>query len=258
MTNNPKNDTSVDKTMTEAAAVKKTANTGKNLHTSLHSIVAAMEQAENERKERLALAQEFLELIDTWAKAKEDTYAAALVVPFIQKIAPIVTSFATGITCSDQTAPTFCFENKKKITPAVPKTTNRSEGRRMDTTTQKLPKDTWAAVTSRATALPHPTIAHTHNNQVNQIETVQNREQKEDKRLFLRLDPNHEWRKLSPSTIKKVIIERAGVAASAIAAIYSVRSGLAIECVSDAPRESILGIGQTFLQNGAVIEAASD
>ncbi|KHJ32801.1 putative eka-like protein [Erysiphe necator] len=104
----------------------------------------------------------------------------------------------------------------------------------MDTTTQKLPKDTWATVTSRAAALPHPTIAHTHNNQVNQIKTVQNREQKEDKRLFLRLDPNHEWRKLSPLTIKKVITERAGVAASAIAAIYSVRSGLAIECVSDA------------------------
>lgn len=55
-----------------------------------------------------------------------------------------------------------------------------------------------------------------------------------------------------------MITDRAGVAASAIAAIYLARSGLAIECVSDAIRESILGIGQTFYQNGVVIEAALD
>ena len=81
---------------------------------------------------------------------------------------------------------------------------------------------------------------------------------KEDKRLILRLGQDHDWRRLSPVKIKKLITERAGIAFSAIKNIHQVRSGLAIECVPDALKETILEIWQSFQQEKITIEAALD
>lgn len=88
--------------------------------------------------------------------------------------------------------------------------------------------------------------------------TPPERPTKEDKRLFLRLNKDHEWRKLSPLSIKKIITERAGIAASAIMEMYQVRSGMAFECASDALRESILRVASSFQKENAKIEPASE
>ena len=81
---------------------------------------------------------------------------------------------------------------------------------------------------------------------------------KEDERFFLSMGREHQWRTLSPVTIKKLITEKAGVAPSAIIAMTQVRSGLAMECASDALRESILGVGPSLQKEEITIEPASD
>ena len=68
----------------------------------------------------------------------------------------------------------------------------------------------------------------------------------------------HQWRRLSPVTIKKLITEKAGVAPSAIIAMTQVRSGPAMECASDSLRESILGVGPSLQKKEIKIEPASD
>lgn len=60
------------------------------------SIAKAMRKADYERKEIMNQAQEFLDIIDAWSKTKAETAKAALVTPFIRKIALIVTAFAIG------------------------------------------------------------------------------------------------------------------------------------------------------------------
>ncbi|KHJ31413.1 putative eka-like protein [Erysiphe necator] len=192
------------------------------LHPSLLSIANAMQQLETERRERMGLAQEFLEIIDAWAKGKTGTKAEAIIVPLIQKIAPTVTAFATGAVEGALLVPTSTHKAKNF---------------------QSL---------TRKSAIPLPKEPDG-----NKKETESN-DPKEDKRLFLRLRPDHAWRKLSPIAIKKMITEKAGVAATAITALYSARSGYAIECVSDALRDTILTAGKSLGDTDAIIEAASD
>ena len=55
-----------------------------------------MEQSDSERKQRMSLAQGFLQNIDAWAKSQTGTEVVALVAPFIEEISPIVTAFAIG------------------------------------------------------------------------------------------------------------------------------------------------------------------
>ena len=63
---------------------------GDELHPSLLGITAAMEQSERERKERMSLAQDYLQNFDAWAKSKAGTAGAHLLAIFIEKISPIV------------------------------------------------------------------------------------------------------------------------------------------------------------------------
>lgn len=57
---------------------------------------------------------------------------------------------------------------------------------------------------------------------------------------------------------QKIVADLARVAISAIASIYQVRSGMAIECVSDALREWVLGSATSLQKDGIILEAASD
>lgn len=68
----------------------------------------------------------------------------------------------------------------------------------------------------------------------------------------------HQSRKLSPVTIKKIITEKAGVAPSAIIAMTQVRVGLEMEFASHVLRESILGVGPSFQKGETKIEPSSD
>ena len=57
-----------------------------------------MEQSEREQKQRMRLAQGFLQNIDARAKSSAGTEGAVLVAPFIKEISSIVTAFALGKT----------------------------------------------------------------------------------------------------------------------------------------------------------------
>lgn len=81
---------------------------------------------------------------------------------------------------------------------------------------------------------------------------------KKDKRLFLRIGIEHQWRTLSSVTIKKIIPEKAGVAPSAILVMTQVRSGLAIEYTSGALRESMLRVGSSMEMEKVTIKSSSE
>lgn len=247
--------------MAEARASASTApgDPGGQLHPSLLGIAAAMEQSERHRVQRLGLAQEFLQNVDAWAKSKAGTPEAALLAPFIERIAPIVKDFAIGTAHTLGTPCKDSYSSKDMITTAT-----RSGSKPAEKPNLSLPKklqiadSPWVTVARKAARLPDPpSVPKIRKTTTQKIDAVQE-PKKEDKRLFIRLGQEHEWRKLSPVTVKKLITEKAGIAASAIIAMSQVRSGLAIECASDALRETILGVSSSFQKDGIKIEPASD
>ena len=234
---------------------------GDQLHPSLLGIAAAMEQSESERKQRMSLAQGFLQNIDAWAKSQTGTEVAALVAPFIKEISPIVTAFAIGNISPISPPCKIPIPNASQITTSAPRMTKMTE-----TPHHVLPKrpqvieSAWATVARKAAMLPDPpaTLAKRRPATATLTNSAGREPLKEDKRLFLRMGRDNEWRMLSPVTIKKLVTERAGVAPSAIIAMTQVRSGLAIECASDALREAILRVGSSFQKENIIIEPASD
>lgn len=218
-----------------------------------------MQQLKTERRERMGLGQEFLEIIDAWAKGKTETKAEAIIVPLIQKIAPTVTAFATGAVegaLSDPTttrrAKNFQILSQNSINNNIQLDENKQNQRNYNTS--------WPTVARKSAKLPQPSLSAIPlpKKPVRNKKESESNNPKEDKRLFLRLRPDHAWRKLSPVAIKKMITEKSGVAATAIKALYSVRSGYAIECVSDALRDTILTAGKSLGDANAIIEAASN
>ncbi|KAI0996223.1 hypothetical protein K3495_g11956 [Podosphaera aphanis] len=218
-----------------------------------------MEEAERQRKQRMSLAQEFLRTIDAWAKTKAGTEEASLLAPFIERIAPIVTAFAIG---NAQVREPPCKDPHPRtntVTIAGPKVIKPAEGPNL--ALPKRPQETkfpWVTIARKAAKLPSPPKGPTFQKPTSQKKPAEQDSLKEDKRLFLRLALENEWRKLSLATIKKIITERAGVAPSAILAMSQVRSGLAIECASDVPRESILRVASALEKDNLTIEAASN
>lgn len=232
---------------------------GDQLHPSLLGIAAAMEQSDSERKQRMSLAQGFLQNIDAWAKSQTGTEVAALVAPFIEEISPIVTAFAIGHINPNFPPSKKPITNASQIITSAPKMTRITE-----TPHHVLPRrpqvieSAWATVARKAATLPDPPANLAKRRPVTLTNSAGKEPIKDDKRLFLRMGRDHEWRLLSPVTIKKLVTERAGVAPSAIIAMTQVRSGLAIECTSDALRETILRVGPSFQKENIIIEPASD
>lgn len=234
------------------------ADPGESLHPSLLGIAAALEQSENQRKQRLGLAQEFLGMIDAWAKTKAGTEAASLLAPFIESVSPIVTAFAIGNARNSESLCKTPYPTTNAITTAVPRVTKMAE--KPNHALPAKPKENnspWVTIARKAAKLPDPPAARMNRNNVSLAKPAISSPPKEDKRIFLRLGPQHEWRKLSPVILKKIVTEWAGVAVSAITAMYSVRSGFVIECVSDALRDSMLSVGTSFHAKEAKIEPAS-
>ena len=232
---------------------------GEQMHPSLLGIAAAMEQSERELKQRMGLAQRFLQTIDAWAKSETRTGAAAIVAPFINKISPIVTEFAIGNTDSIKTQSKIPYPDLTQITTSMPRVTETTE-KPLLTLPQKpqVSASQWATVARKAVKLPDPPVNRVKLRPTTQSKAARQDPPKEHKRLFLRVRQEHPWRTLSPVTIKKIVTKRAGVAPSAIIAMTQVRSGLAIECASDALRETILRVGPSFHKENMTIEPASD
>ena len=79
-----------------------------------------------------------------------------------------------------------------------------------------------------------------------------------DKRIFLRLPQEHEWRKLSPSGIREVAVRHLEVSPSAFGRIKSVRTSFALSPCNDATREETLKAANGFSLSGAKIEPAAN
>ena len=116
----------------------------------------------------------------------------------------------------------------------------------------------WVIVARRAANLPDPPTPSNLRRPTKQAKPHTQSPPKEDKRLILRMGQEHEWRRLSPVTIKKIVTEKAWVAPSAVLAMTQVRSGLAIECASEALRETLLRVRPSLQMDEITIEPASD
>ena len=128
---------------------------GDDLHPSLLGIAAAMEQSERDRKQRMSLAQEFLQNIDAWAKSKAGTDGAALIAPFIEKISPIVTAFAISNVNATYNSSKNPFPKATQMKTSVPRVTKTNEK-----SPHELPKkpqvteSPWVTVARKAAKLP--------------------------------------------------------------------------------------------------------
>lgn len=232
---------------------------GDQMHPSLLGIAAAMEQYERETKQRMSAAQSFLQNIDAWAKSQAGTEIATIVAPLIENISHFVIEFAIGK--EDTTTPRGKNPNhaEPQITTSVPRATKIIEKPRLVLPQKpQVNASPWVTVARKAAKLPDPPANLAKRTPQAQTKRAEQEPPKEDKRLFLRIGQEHQWRKLSPVTIKKMVTERAGVAPSAIIAMTQVRSGLAMECASDALRETILRVGPSFNKEDITIEPASD
>ncbi|KHJ30082.1 putative eka-like protein [Erysiphe necator] len=79
-----------------------------------------------------------------------------------------------------------------------------------------------------------------------------------DSKLFVRLPINHEWRTLSPSGLREVIVKRLGVSPASFGLIKPVRTGFALSPCCSKAREALLQISSRLLNTGAKIEPASN
>ncbi|KAI0992495.1 hypothetical protein K3495_g15690, partial [Podosphaera aphanis] len=60
----------------------------------------------------------------------------------------------------------------------------------------------------------------------------------QDRRLFLRLPPEHEWRKLSPAGIRDIVVKKMAISPAYIRQIKPVRSGFALSPSNPNAREA--------------------
>ena len=79
-----------------------------------------------------------------------------------------------------------------------------------------------------------------------------------DKRLFLRLPQEHEWRKLSPAGVREVIVKKLHISPSLLGKIKPVHSGFALSPSSPEAREEMLQAGNGLFLSGGKIEPATN
>ncbi|KHJ35103.1 putative eka-like protein [Erysiphe necator] len=79
-----------------------------------------------------------------------------------------------------------------------------------------------------------------------------------DKRLFVRLPQDHEWRKLSPAGIREIIVQKLAISPSLFGKIKPVNSGFALSPCSTEARETILNAGNGLFLTGAKLEPATN
>ncbi|KHJ31470.1 putative eka-like protein [Erysiphe necator] len=80
----------------------------------------------------------------------------------------------------------------------------------------------------------------------------------QDKRLFLRLTNDHEWRKLSPAGIREIVVKKFSISPASISIIMSVRSGFALSLYKDETRQELLKAAIRLSPFDAKLEAASN
>ncbi|KAI1005500.1 hypothetical protein K3495_g2710, partial [Podosphaera aphanis] len=80
---------------------------------------------------------------------------------------------------------------------------------------------------------------------------------KVDNRLFIRISPEHEWRKLSPAGIREIIVKKLLVSPASIGLIKPVNSGFALSPCSTEAREQLLKAAGGLFLSKAKLEPAT-
>ncbi|POS82406.1 hypothetical protein EPUL_004121, partial [Erysiphe pulchra] len=80
----------------------------------------------------------------------------------------------------------------------------------------------------------------------------------QDKRLFIRLPNEHDWRKLSPAGIREIIVIKLFISPSAIGIIKPVRPGFALSPCTNEAREALLNAAIRLSLSGAKLESATN
>ncbi|KHJ34397.1 putative eka-like protein [Erysiphe necator] len=79
-----------------------------------------------------------------------------------------------------------------------------------------------------------------------------------DKRLFVRLPLDHEWRKLSPAGIREVVVQKLAISPTLFGKIKPVKSGFALSPCSTEAREAMLNAGNRLFLTGAKLEPSAN
>ncbi|KAI0992422.1 hypothetical protein K3495_g15763, partial [Podosphaera aphanis] len=80
----------------------------------------------------------------------------------------------------------------------------------------------------------------------------------EDKRLFLRLPLEHDWRKLSPAGIREVVVKKMAISPAHIGLIKPIRSGFALSPSNPNAREALLQAANGLFLTGAKLVPAEN
>ncbi|KHJ33952.1 putative eka-like protein [Erysiphe necator] len=79
-----------------------------------------------------------------------------------------------------------------------------------------------------------------------------------DKRIFLRLPQEHEWRNLSPAGIREIVVKKLAISIATIGRIKPVNTGFALSPCSNDAREKILEAQHGLFMSGAKLEPATN
>ncbi|KHJ30438.1 putative eka-like protein [Erysiphe necator] len=81
---------------------------------------------------------------------------------------------------------------------------------------------------------------------------------KADKRIFLRLPHEHEWRNLSPAGTREIIVKKLAISPASIGRIKLVHTGFALSPCNDNARKKILEGQHGLFMTGAKLEPATN
>ncbi|POS82134.1 hypothetical protein EPUL_006813, partial [Erysiphe pulchra] len=161
-------------------------------------------------------------------------------------------------------------KNTKKVMIATPHIVPNSAPNRRKTQEVVLPKipqsyeKTWAtvaqngqkkarvAVSNKIQAAPHTKVSQ------RQPAKDKPTTSGSDKRIFVRIPEDHEWRKLSPAGMREVVVKKLSISPSLIGRIKPVHSGFALSPCSTEAREAILKAGNGLFLSGAKLESATN
>ena len=136
--------------------------------------------------------------------------------------------------------------------------------------TPKTVENTWATVarkgmkkaritlSTKTQAAPVSKSVQSVTNKVKSTSRASSNIDTSDRKLFVRLPQEHEWRKLSPAGIRESVVKKIAISPALIGKIKPVRSGFALSPSSTEAHEAILNAGNGLFLSGAKLEPATN
>ena len=130
------------------------------------------------------------------------------------------------------------------------------------TTAEPGPKSSWATVTKRGQQISSVSAnsgrAPSTRPSPHRAPAKTTASPRQDERLFLRLDKDHEWRQLSPAGVREAVAKHLGLLPVIIEHVHRVPSGFGLTAKDKETRQSLLDSAEAFTTLGAKLEEASD